>query len=187
MESLGTVNGLSIGVIGEDRFDGVILTVPGSDGINYNFGERPLPGGIVQSGQTASIGFWQNRNGQQLIRSLNGGSSSSHLATWLAATFPNLYGDQAGSNNLSGKTNSEVADLYVSLFKRTAKTSPGGPPKLDAQVLATAMSVYVTSYQLAGLTAQQYGFVVTESGDSATPSSTLAAPAPPWEPRTTRK
>jgi hypothetical protein len=30
------------------------------------------------------------------------------------------------------------------LFKRNAKTSPGGPPKLDAQVMATALATFAT-------------------------------------------
>src|SRR5262249_45076182 len=49
----------------------------GVDGLNYNYGERPPAGGSVQHGQTAGIGFWNNRNGQTLIKSLNGGSSST--------------------------------------------------------------------------------------------------------------
>ena len=31
---------------------------------NYNFGERPAAGGAVGQGQTAGIGFWNNRHGQ---------------------------------------------------------------------------------------------------------------------------
>jgi hypothetical protein len=48
-------------------------------------------------------------------------------------------------------TNADVADTYKVLFKRNAKTSPGGPPKLDAQVLAVALATYVTKESLAGL------------------------------------
>jgi len=69
-----------------------VLPQPDSDGQNYNFGERPLADGQVQSGQTATIGFWQNKNGQNLIKSLNGGATSTQLGNWLAATFPNMYG-----------------------------------------------------------------------------------------------
>jgi hypothetical protein len=36
--------------------------------------------------------------------------------------------------------------------------------KLDAQVMATALSVYVTNQTLAGTAATQYGFKVTQDG-----------------------
>lgn len=120
-----------------DQFTSVVLPLPASSGINYNFAER-LDGGQLAPGQTAKIGFWQNKNGQTLIKSLNGNPTSTLLAGWLSSTFPNMYG------MLQGKTNAEVADIYTQLFKRNAKTSPGGPPKLDAQVLAVALATYVT-------------------------------------------
>src|SRR5439155_18055018 len=105
-----------------------------------------------------TIGYWQNRNGQNLILSLNGGASATQLGHWLAATFPNLYGA------LDGKTNAEVAGYYKTLFARTALTAPGGPPKTDAQVMATAFAVYVTNQTLAGPAAAAYGFRVTPDG-----------------------
>jgi hypothetical protein len=75
-----------------------------------------------------------------------------------------MYGASAGANRLAGMTNGQVAELYTSLFKRNGKTSPGGPPKLDAQVMAVALAVYVTNQDLAGTTAASYGFLVTEHG-----------------------
>ena len=136
--------------------------------MNYNFGERPEAGGRVSAGETATIGFWQNRNGQALIRSLpvfqNPDGSTTSVANWLAATFSNIYGAHAGANNLFGMSNGDVANLYTSLFKRTTKTGLGGPPKLDAQVMATALAVYVTNEDLAGMTAAGYGFLVTQNG-----------------------
>jgi hypothetical protein len=72
--------------------------------------------------------------------------------------LPNLYAA------LDGKTNAEVAAFYKNLFARTAKTAPGGPPKVDAQVMATALAVYVTNQSLAGTTAAGYGFQVTVGG-----------------------
>ena len=167
-DTLGTVNGITTGNASmNDQFSGIVLGSPESDAVNYNFGERPLPGSPVQSGQTAGIGFWQNKHGQNLIKSLNGGPTSTQLANWLATTFPNMYGATSGPNNLIGKTNAEVAALFTALFKRTGQTSPGGPPKLDAQVLATALAVYVTNQTLAGTTAVAYGFLVTEYGVGA--------------------
>lgn len=164
-DSLGTVNGTPSGdATVNDQFSGIRLPQPGSDGVNYNFGERPAAGGQVSTGQTATIGFWQNKNGQALIKALNGGPTSTQLGAWLAATLPNMYGASAGACSLAGKTNAEVAGIYTSLFKRNANTSPGGPPKLDAQVLAVALAVYVTDADLAGTTAVSYGFSVTEHG-----------------------
>src|SRR5262249_17301601 len=49
-------------------------------------------------------------------------------------------------------------------FARTSHTAPAGPPKVDAQVLATAFAVYVTNQTLAGTTAAAYGFHVTTTG-----------------------
>jgi hypothetical protein len=134
------------------------------DGMNYNFAERPGSSGNVQHGQTASIGFWQNKNGQALINALNGGSSATQLGNWLATTFPNMYGANAGTSNLAGKTNAQVAAFYVSLFKRNGQTAPAGPPKVDAQVLATALAVYVTNSSLSGNVATSYGFQVSTNG-----------------------
>jgi hypothetical protein len=131
----------------------------GVDGINYNYGERPPAGGAVQPGQTATIGFWHNQNGQALIRALNGGSSSTQLANWLAATLPHTFGVHAGSNNLTGRSNAYVAALFQQDFVMRGV-------KLDAQLLATALSVYATNATLDPTeVAAAYGFTV--SGDGA--------------------
>jgi hypothetical protein len=111
----------------------------------------------VQKGQSASIGFWQGTNGQALIQSFNGGPNSTALSHWLATTFPHLYGASAGSHNLTGWTNAQVAGFYLSLFN-------GQVPKLDAQVLDTALDVYATTLSLGGTVAQAYGFAVTAYG-----------------------
>src|SRR5262249_44796339 len=51
----------------------------------------------VQRGLTGMIGFWSNSSGQALISKFNGSSTSTALANWLAATFPNLYRASAGA------------------------------------------------------------------------------------------
>jgi uncharacterized repeat protein (TIGR01451 family) len=84
------------------------------------------------SGDTATIGFWANKNGQGVITCENGGASSTALGNWLASNFPNLFG------SLAGQTNSQVAAAFV-----TAKN--GASPKTYAQVFGTALAVYVTS------------------------------------------
>jgi hypothetical protein len=155
----GTVNGVSLGSAAvNDRFSGVVLAQGGSTGENYNFGERPASGGGVSGGDTATIGYWQNRNGQNLLLALNGGASATRLGHWLASTFPNLYAA------LDGNTNVQVACFYKTLFARISKTAPAGPPKVDCQVLATAFAVYVTNQTLAGTTAVPYGFKVNATG-----------------------
>lgn len=158
LDSLGTVNDVLIGSASvNDVFVGIVLG-SGSVAENYNFGERPANGGSVGAGQTATIGFWQNKNGQNLIKALNGGATAMQLGSWLAATFPNMY------VSLDGLTNSQVAAHYKTLFGRNGQSSPGGPPKVDAQVMATALAVYVTNQTLAGNTAAAYGFQVTQFG-----------------------
>ncbi len=164
LDILGTVNGMPVGDNSvNDQISGIVLPELGSLGEDYNFAERPLAGSAVTAGQTATIGFWQNKNGQALIKSLNG-EGSTHLGDWLAATFPNMYGADAGQNDLTGKDNAYVAAFYKELFRHNAKTSPDGPPKLDAQVLAVALATYVTNQTLAGTTAAAYGFLVSEHG-----------------------
>jgi hypothetical protein len=150
-DKLGSIGGIP----GNDVFQSIPVGV-GVDGINYNFGERVEAGATLTSGQTATIGFWQNKNGQNLIKSLNGGESGTQLGNWLAATYPNLYAD------LAGKTNAEVAGHYQELFR--AKKSVAGPAKVDCQVMGTAFAVYVTNSSLAGTAAASYGFLVTDYG-----------------------
>lgn len=111
-------------------------------------------------GMTATIGYWQNKNGQALLKSLNGGSSATNLGNWLAGNFPNLWGASAGANNLAGKTNAQVAAYYVSKF--TVKGM-----KLEAQILGAAFATYVTNSILAGSAAVKYGFIVNGTGTGA--------------------
>jgi hypothetical protein len=77
---------------------------------------------------------------------------------WLAATMPNTFGASAGSNNLKGQSNAVVAALFQKDFLMKGV-------KLDAQVLATALSVYATNATL-DLTAAavHYGFTVNGTG-----------------------
>jgi len=166
LEAMGQVNGLAIGNGSvNDTFSGVVLSRPASIAENYNFGERPPADGNVTGGQTATIGFWQNKNGQSLITALNSGSTATQLGNWLADSFTNIYGAGAGANNLAGKTNAQVAAFYKTLFARTAQSAAGGgPAKMDAQVMATVLAVYVTNQTLAGTTATAFGFLVTENG-----------------------
>jgi hypothetical protein len=143
----------SFGTASNDRFSNIRI-VASRDGINYNFGEV---GSAVHRGQTAAIGFWQNSNGQALLKCLNNGSTDTNLGIWLAANFPNLYGQNAGAASLLGKSNAQIASFYTTLYKTTAQ-------KLDAQVLALAFATYVTDAGLAGTMARNYNFEVTDTG-----------------------
>ena len=181
-ESLGEVTDQDVvtavahagSIDGNDKFSGIKL-VPKSEGDLYNFGERPQAGDVIGDNVTATIGFWHNRNGQDLIKSLNGDPNSTQLGDWLGATFPSMYGPGAyydaavGDDqdmNLAGNTNEEVAEIFKYLHKRNKKTAvAGGPPKVDAQVLAVALATYVTSEDLAaGNYAALYGFNTSTDG-----------------------
>jgi hypothetical protein len=142
------------GTTSQDKFSNIVLTA-GTNGVNNDFGELSQ----LDSGDTGCIGFWHNSSGQNLIKCLNGGSSCTNLGNWLATTFPNLYGAKCGSNNLTGKTNSQVASYYQTLYSQSGQKC--------AQVLATCLSVYVTNSNLAGCTtATSCGFTVNSTGSA---------------------
>jgi hypothetical protein len=145
-----TYNGDSLNIGAVDNGQNESVTIVASHGL--------------QHGDFATIGFWHNRNGQALIQSLNGGSSATALAQWLATTFPNLYGPWAGATSMAPGghylTNSQVAALYL-----TSAFFGASGMKVNAQILAVALGVYVTSSNLAGGTmAGGYGFNVSTGG-----------------------
>jgi hypothetical protein len=145
--TLVTVDGA---IVGSDN----ATTVSLAEGTTHtvNVGLAPAAGDRLHPGQTAGIGFWHNKNGQALIKSLNGSANSTNLGDWLAATFHNMFA------SLAGKTNAQVAAYDQTLF--SAKGD-----KLEARVLGTALSVYVTNRGLAGGNfAAAYGFIVTANG-----------------------
>jgi hypothetical protein len=151
IDSVGTAGG-SVAAPGQ-------FAVPlgvGVNALNYNFGEQPPAGGGVHHGQTAGIGFWNNKNGQALIKALNGGTGHQ-LGEWLAATLPNVFGKNS-ANNLAGQSNAYIAALFQQDFVQKGV-------KLNAQVLATALSVYATNATLDPTqVAARYGFKVSGTG-----------------------
>jgi|GEM_PF-3263955 len=167
IDSIGSAGGtLGADMISEINLDAYV------EGVNYNFAEHRADAGVnqVALGQTATIGFWAGRKGRKLIESLNGGKRSTQLGDWLAAEMPNIYG------KLAGKTNKAVAQFYKKLFKTTKKRRRHGHHgqyqqnsllDLNAQVMATALAIYVTDSDLAGNTAEAYGFLVTTDGVGA--------------------
>lgn len=112
-------------------------------------------GGTIESGQAAGIGFWANKNGRVLINALGTADDGvSRAGAWLATTFPNLFGD------LMTSTPDEVWGYFKSLRAMT------GGVKLEAQVMATALSAFVTDLSLntsalGRSTAERYGFDLT--------------------------
>ena len=144
-EHLGSLGGT---VVANDRMR---LTLAGVDAFDYAFAEI---GQQLTSGDAATIGFWQNKNGQALIA-----QGGTQLAVWLTSNFSNIFG-----NALAGATGSDVATFYrEQLFKQVSKKS-AGPAKVDAQFMAVALATYFTSHTLAGGVATAYGFHVTDTG-----------------------
>jgi hypothetical protein len=112
----------------------------------------------VGSGDTATIGYWQNNNGQAVIKAMNGGATSTAFATWLSSSFPALYGPGTG-RDLTGKNNNDVAALFITLF---------GSDKWAAQVMGGAIASYVTNSVLAGGSySVPYGFNISTTGTGA--------------------
>jgi hypothetical protein len=170
IDSIGTAGGT---LLASDSVEDIQLEAY-VEGENYNFAEIRADAGEEQIvvGQTATIGFWAGRKGRKLIESLNGDKNSTLLGNWLAAELPEIYGD------LAGKSNKKVAKYYRKLFRATKKhrrrrhhhhghhddPQTAGIRDLGAQVMATALAVYVTDSNLAGTTAESYGFLVTSGG-----------------------
>jgi fibronectin-binding autotransporter adhesin len=150
-DSLGSITDLQGNLISagagnasvQDVFSGVPVGA-NQNAINYNFGEQPAAGSAVSKGQAATMGFWQNKNGQALINKF------ATIGSWLAATLPQTFG------SLAGATPQQVATLYQQKFVLT--------DKLDAQVMATALNVYATDSSLGGSFAASYGFAVGTYG-----------------------
>ena len=129
------------------------LTLTGIDALDYDFTEV---GQAVQAGDTATIGFWQNKNGRALIE--QGGAA---LVPWLNANFGNIFGDTF-SDGSGGDDAAEVASFYKNeFFKKKLK----GTSKVDAQFMSLALATFFTSSNLSGgSVAAGFGFNVTETG-----------------------
>lgn len=157
IQPTGVTNGAAI--LGSAAIDSVIsanemqLTLAGENASDYDFTEL---GSSVHAGDTATIGFWQNKNGQALIN--QGGAA---LVNWLNANFGNIFGDTF-RNGSGGDNAAEVASFYKNEFF-TKKIQ--GTSKVDAQFMATAFAVFFTSSSLSGgNVAASYGFNVTATG-----------------------
>jgi hypothetical protein len=109
----------------------------------------------LSAGATATIGYWHNKNGQALINSFNGGSSSTLLGNWLASNFPNLFG------SFAGQTNAQIAADFLTAFGNVG----GVQGNTYAQTFAVALAVYATDPTLGGGSASAgQGFTVQPGG-----------------------
>ena len=157
------------GTLANDKFSAISLAA-GAAATGYNFGEQLASAAAVAGNQTQSAAWWNGTNGQALIKSLNGSSSAKNLGNWLAANFNNLFGSDAGSSNLAGKTDAQVASYFQSLYGNASR-------KLEAETLTMALNVYVTNSNLAGTAAASYGFAVSSDGLGASTVSVGTAGA----------
>jgi hypothetical protein len=109
-------------------------------------------GQAIQAGDTATIGFWRNKNGQRLIDQLD---ETGELTAWLEENFDNIF----DSGELA--SHGGVGEFYKTMFfKKKLK----GTPKVDAQFMAVALATFATSSNLSNGSASDYGFTVTETG-----------------------
>ena len=108
--------------------------------------------GPLAHGDTATIGFWHNKNGQGLILGATPAAGAPTLANFLATTFPYLYGANAPSgNNLTNASNATVAALFTTFFNVKGQNT-------DAQVMGGALAMWFTSSSLNGNTSAAHGF-----------------------------
>jgi len=150
MSSGGTISGTP-NVSGTFPYKVIVTDNCGNKGTNY-CSVTVTPPGNLGHGDTATIGFWHNMNGQALILSFNGGGTSKALGNWMASNYPCIFG------NLAGKSNSFVAAQFQSYFGVSGQ-------KTYAQIMAGALACYATSSTLAGGSmAGGYGFNVSPGG-----------------------
>jgi hypothetical protein len=120
------------------------------------------PPSPVTKGDGATIGFWHNKNGQEVINSFNGGSTATMLANWLATSFPNLFGaaNPYTGSSLAGFTNAQIASVYSNLW-----TPSGVTKNTYVQAFALALNCYATSASLgANATTAGFGFNTSPDG-----------------------
>ena len=116
---------------------------------NDNGGTTAYCTKAVASCDFGTTALWSTSNGENLICKLNGSSSSTQAAQWLATTFPNLYGAGCGTHSLVNSNGTCFTDNQV----ESAYSKFSGN---DQQVLSAALSVYCSSIDFAGASATNY-------------------------------
>jgi hypothetical protein len=117
-----------------------------SNGTANNFANFSPP----PTGSTATIGFWQNKNGNAVI--LSGGAD---LVSWLKTNFPNLYGGATGSSTVPSLTDAASVEALFTSGQNSYFGSKG--TKTNAQVLNIALAIYFSDVNN-NSTAQKFGF-----------------------------
>ena len=156
-----------VGKIGERNQDPDDIVANDTMRLTLQFPEGPWPGNpdewtwlhatdylftelgqqaALTSGDTATIGFWHNKNGQQLIK--QGDTGDITLPVWLTENVSNVFGNTFADG--VGDNAEEVASFFnEQLFRQVGKKS-AGPAKVDAQFMAVALATYFTSSDLGG-------------------------------------
>jgi len=150
-------------------------TVSGSGVSNSGDAVKTFIG--APAGATATMGFWQNRNGQAVIQ------SDANIGNNLAALYPNLFGAGAAPYstlnsgsvhfvNLAGQSSANVAAAFTVYFN---VTGPHSYAQLMSNVLAAYFDAHATS------TSTKFGFggnlLNTTITLSASQQATLGLPA----------
>jgi hypothetical protein len=162
-----TVTGSFPTLAGTFTFSGTASLV-NENTIDISFSPSTLtcaPPSPVSPGDTATIGFWHNQNGQKVINSFNGGSTATMLGNWLATNFPNLFGviNPYTGTSLAGLTNAQVATVYSNLW-----TPSGVTKNTYVQAFAVALGCYATDASLGfNSTAASFGFKSSPGGTCA--------------------
>ena len=89
-----------------------------------------------------TIGFWQNRNGQGIVKSFCGGTSGTSLAAFLTAYNP--------FEDMTATTCSGEASYVHTVVKSANAGGSTMNAMLKAQMLATALDVYFSDPALGG-------------------------------------
>jgi hypothetical protein len=75
----------------------------------------------VSRGDTATISFWHNKNGNALILAVNGGGSFTALGTWLVINYPYLFGPSSPNNMAEPDKRNGCSSVYDVLQRYRAK------------------------------------------------------------------
>jgi hypothetical protein len=89
-----------------------------------------------------TIGFWQNKNGEAIIKSYCGGTSGTSLRTFLLTYNP--------FKDLTGTTCTQIATYVANVIKAANASGASMNAMLKAQMLATALDVYFSTPSLGG-------------------------------------
>ena len=97
--------------------------------------------GFINSG-ARTIGFWQNKNGQKIIKNYFEGTGGTSLDNYLRGYNP--------FKDLTSTTGSGIATYVYNVIKSANSSKASMNAMLKAQMLATALDVYFSDPSLGG-------------------------------------